>query len=390
MPLLWVLASAAFVSAFTIQMINPLVPAIARDFGLTVETAALIASAYTFPYAFAQPILGPVADAVGKARVIKVCLGVLLLALLIGSVATSFEMLFVARVIAGFAGGGIIPVAFAIIGDRIALEDRQVALSRLVMASQISILLGSTLGGVIAAHYGWRLMFIAPAVLAVLALVLMLVFLPPRPGAPRHPVSIARMRAGYGEALSGPLAAVCLVGVFIEGVAMNGLQPFIAGRLEARGMGSLAEAGLVLAAYSLGAILFTLMVRRLLARFGRAHLVRIGGVIACLALSGAAWAVNWQQQAAAFLFLGVGFFMIHNSLQAIGTELAPTARGSGVALFAFVFFLGQAAGPPLYRLAFAALGDTVPILIGALVLVLAAAWIARGIEMAEPAVPVRD
>jgi predicted MFS family arabinose efflux permease len=359
------------------------VPAIARDFGLTVETAALIASAFAFPYAFAQPILGPIADAVGKARVIKICLGVLLAALLLGAAATSFEMLFAARVIAGFAGGGIIPVAFAIIGDRVPLVERQVALSRLVMASQISILLGTTLGGIIAATYGWRWMFVAPSLLALLALGMMLVYLPPRPGAPRHPVSIARMRSGYGETFANPLAAVCLVGVFLEGVAMIGLQPFIAGRLEALGQGSLTEAGFVLAAYSLGAIVFTLLVRRLLDRFGRANLVRIGGAVACAALIGAALAASWQQQALAFFFAGVGFFMIHNSLQAIGTELAPNARGSGVALFAFVFFMGQAAGPPLYRIGFARLGDTAPILLGAAVLVLTAAWIGRGIATVD-------
>jgi MFS family permease len=43
----------------------------------------------------------------------------------------------------------------------------------------------------------------------------------------------------------------------------------------------------------------------------------------------------------------VGFYMIHNSMQTIATELAPTARGSAVALFAASYFLGQAIGPVL-------------------------------------------
>lgn len=374
MPLLLVLSIAAFVSAFTIRLIDPLVPAIARDFGLTVETAAMLASAYTFPYALSQPILGPLADAIGKALVIKICLAVLAVTLLAGAVATTFEQLIVARALAGAAGGGIIPVAFALIGDRIALAERQVALSRLVMSSQISILLGSVVGGIVASVYGWRPVFIAPGIVAMLAFATTMIFLPPRPGAIRHKPSIARMRSGYAEAFSSPLAVIALTGVFVEGVAMSGLQPYIAGRLEARHMGGLREAGMILGAMSAGAIVFTLSVRWLLGRLGRANLIRAGGALTAVMLTVAAYAATWQGQAAAFFLVGIGFFMIHNSLQALGTELAPNARGSGVALFAFVFFLGQAAGPVIYRFGFAALGDTHPIVLGAVILALLSAW----------------
>lgn len=374
MPLLLVLSIAAFVSAFTIRLIDPLVPAIARDFGLTVETTAMLASAYTFPYALSQPILGPLADAIGKALVIKICLAVLAVTLLAGAVATTFEQLIVARALAGAAGGGIIPVAFALIGDRIALAERQVALSRLVMSSQISILLGSVVGGIVASVYGWRPVFVAPGIVAMLAFATTMIFLPPRPGAIRHKPSLARMRAGYAEAFSSPLAVIALTGVFIEGVAMSGLQPYIAGRIEARHMGGLREAGMILGAMSAGAIVFTLSVRWLLGRLGRANLIRAGGALTAVMLTVAAYAATWQGQAAAFFLVGIGFFMIHNSLQALGTELAPNARGSGVALFAFVFFLGQAAGPVIYRFGFAALGDTHPIVIGAVILALLSAW----------------
>jgi predicted MFS family arabinose efflux permease len=43
--------------------------------------------------------------------------------------------------------------------------------------------------------------------------------------------------------------------------------------------------------------------------------------------------------------LGFGFMMLHNTLQTIATELAPEARGSAIALFAFSFFVGQGLGP---------------------------------------------
>jgi MFS transporter, DHA1 family, inner membrane transport protein len=82
-------------------------------------------------------------------------------------------------------------------------------------------------------------------------------------------------------------------------------------------------------------------------------------------------------------FAGFGFFMVHNSLQALGTELAPDARGSGIAMFAFVFFGGQALGPVVYRFLFATLGQSAPIVIGAGVLLAMSFWVANRLDWAD-------
>jgi predicted MFS family arabinose efflux permease len=385
MPLLLVLSIAAFISAFTIRMIDPLVPAIGRDFGIPVETAALLASAYTFPYALSQPILGALGDGLGKARVIKVCLGVMTVSLGFGAIAVSFEYLFLSRMLAGIAGGGIIPVSFAVIGDRFPVEDRQWALSRLVMSSQIAILLGTGFGGLVAAHIGWRWMFVGPAVIAALVYLLTLKALPKRDDAARPKFTLTAMKAGYTEVFSSPWALVVLTGVFTEGVAMMGITPFVAARIEQRGLGTLTEAGLVLAAMSVGGLLFTLLVRPLLARLGRAHLVRTGGLLTLLGFLAAAYSPDWRIEAGCFFVIGFGFFMVHNSLQASATELAPNARGSGVASFAFLFFLGQAIGPILYSALFAAVGVHIPLLVGGLAIFSVALWFGQRLENADAA-----
>ena len=45
---------------------------------------------------------------------------------------------------------------------------------------------------------------------------------------------------------------------------------------------------------------------------------------------------------------GLAFYMLHNSMQTEATELAPSARGSAVALFACGFFIGQGLGPLVF------------------------------------------
>ena len=60
-----------FASTLFTRAVDPVVPKIAHDLGIDVKTAALLSTAFTFPYAFAQPALGTIGDFFGKTRLMK-------------------------------------------------------------------------------------------------------------------------------------------------------------------------------------------------------------------------------------------------------------------------------------------------------------------------------
>jgi predicted MFS family arabinose efflux permease len=124
MRLLLILATSCFVSSMSMRIIDPVVPDISRDLGVDPASVAMLASLYAFPYALAQPLLGAFGDAFGKARIIKIALAVLALCLAASAVAPTLGMLALARLVGGAAAGGIIPLAFAIVGDRFPMVDR--------------------------------------------------------------------------------------------------------------------------------------------------------------------------------------------------------------------------------------------------------------------------
>src|SRR5829696_8696515 len=167
---IWILAVSGFASTFSGRAVEPMVGVIARDLSTPVETIALLAAAFTLPYAFIQPILGPIGDAVGKERVMKMCLLVLLLALLGSVVAPDAATLFGLRMVAGVAAGGIIPLALAMVGDRIEMAGRQVAISRFLTAIITGQLAGSSLAGVLTAYIGWRGVFVVSTAMLAVAL----------------------------------------------------------------------------------------------------------------------------------------------------------------------------------------------------------------------------
>lgn len=380
MPLLLILAASCLVSAMTMRVIDPVVPAVARDFAVSGETAALLATAFTLPYALSQPLLGAMGDALGKARIIKLCLAVVVVCLLAGAFASQIEVLFAARILGGAAAGGIIPLAFALVGDRFAFEDRQIALSRILTAIIAGQLTGSIGSGLLASYAGWRVSMLAGAVLAALALVLTAWQLRPRANAERPRFTLLGMRKGFAEVFANPRSPVCFAAVFIEGIVLFGLFPYIALLLESRNAGGLREAGFVLAGFGLGGFVYTSFVPLMLRRLGSMNLIRAGGIVAAAGFVALALGVSWPVEMAAFLVVGIGFYMVHNSLQTQATELAPKARGSAVAAHAFFFFLGQAAGPVVYGLALPSIGPAVTLFIAAFVIAVLGYATAFGLE----------
>ncbi len=55
---------------------------------------------------------------------------------------------------------------------------------------------------------------------------------------------------------------------------------------------------------------------------------------------------HWSSMALMFTVTGLGFFMLHNSLQAEVAELVPDLRATAFSMHAFWFYIGQALGPP--------------------------------------------
>jgi predicted MFS family arabinose efflux permease len=338
---------------------------------------ALLGTAFALPYALVQPVLGPIGDAVGKQRVMRVCLLALAVALAASAAAPDLLGLSLLRVLAGVAAGGVFPLAIATIGDRVPLERRQLALSRLLVAGLTGTAGGGAMGAALAPLIGWRGVLLVCAAISLVA-VSVLRPEPAQPAARRlDPVEVLLRYRGI---LGLRSARALYVAVFIEGSLVFGIFPFLAPFFVARGLAApgsgAAEAGIALAAFALGGFVFAAVAPPLLRRMDQSRLVVLGGAVAAgalvaLALSPLAWLA-----AGMCLVVGLGFYMIHSSIQTRVTEVAPMARGSAVALHAFSFFLGQSLGPVLMGVAWTVLGPVGALFAVAAALFALALWLA--------------
>lgn len=362
--LILVLGACGFASTFTMRLLDPLVPTLAAEFGRSIAQVAAIATAFSFAYAIGQPFLGPIADSLGKLRTIAACLGALALLSLAVTFAGSFEMLTVVRMVAGIAAGGIIPVAMAAIGDRAPMAERQIMLGRFLVLMIVGQMVGAACSGLIAEHLGWRYVFVMAGSLAAIAGVLVLVVLKPRPDARRAPLSFAGALANYAAVFANPRSKLLYGLVIIEASLIFGMPPYIAAILQERAGVGPSQAGLVIAGTGLGGIVYGVLTRILVERLGPARMTVMGGIVMGLAFALFSLAfLPWWSAIAIFTLNGFGFFLMHGTFQAQATELAPTARGSAVALFACALFCGHALGPVLMGAALHLFGTSGAILV---------------------------
>jgi predicted MFS family arabinose efflux permease len=349
------------------RAVDPVIPMIAEDLAIDVKTAALLSSAYTFPYALVQPALGVTGDFLGKTRLMNFCVLVVALSGLVCAIATTFSLLVVMRIVAGLVAGGVFPIALALVGDLIPINQRQVAIGRLLAVGLTGNLVGASIAGVIGDVFGWRGVFaILGAFGFIVAIVAFFAFRGVATPA-AAPFNRAAVLANFRSIFADPRAKVCFTSVFFEAVFIHGLFPYVALLLLAIGETRASVAGLLIATFAVGGVLYSLSVPALLARVREQHLMIAGGALAAAGLVLIALHFPWVWQIAIYAMFGFGFYLLHGCIQVHVTELSQTARGAAASLHSSSFYLGQAVGPVIYGYGFAHGGPEPSIFVGAAV-----------------------
>ena len=347
-PALNVVALGCFSAALSGRALDPVLPHVADDFGVTIATAASFSSVFAFTFAVIQPLIGAAADLFGKTRLMIFCLVILGIANLVGALATSFPLLFISRIIAGIGAGGVFPVALGLASDLVSADKRQIGIGRTLAGSMSGNLLGATFSGLIGDFLGWRGVLAILGALVVVAAVAVAAGFRGTKLNQTSGASLGTLKHGYRTIFANPNARVCYSTVFIEGCCVLGLFPFIASFLFDLGEKSLSVAGIVIAGFAIGGLFYTATVSRFLPRLGMNGMMIAGATLVGIQLIATAFGPAWKLQFLCMLMMGWGFYMIHGCIQVFASELSVGARGTALSLHSFFFFMGQTVGPIAY------------------------------------------
>jgi predicted MFS family arabinose efflux permease len=339
------LGLAGFASMASMRICDPMLVVLGQEFQVSTGEASGVVSVFAVVYGLMQLFYGPLGERFGKLRVVTLAVTACALLSAITAMSVNLPMLLVMRGFMGAAAAGIIPLSLAWVGDQVPYERRQETLAKLMSATVIGMMSGLWFGGFAADTLGWRSAFVLLAAMFAEAAVLLWRARQksPAPAATQPPSLIASFRL-TGQLLGTPRVRLILTVTAAEGALVFGAMAFMPTHLHQQFGLSVVAAGSVMMLYGVGGLLYSQMARRWLAWLGERGLVRTGAALVAVGLLVLAWGSGVWLGMLACLMTGLGFYMLHNTLQVQATQMAPAARGSAVTLFACSLFFGQSTG----------------------------------------------
>ena len=165
-----IVSLAAFLEVLDTSIANVALPYIAGNLGASYDDRTWVLTSYLAANAIVLPISGWLAEVIGRKRYFLLSLLVFTISSLLCGLAPSLPVLLLCRAIQGVGGGGLQPMAQAILNDSFPPEKRGLAFALYGITAVLAPTIGPMLGGWITDNYSWRWIFFIKIPVAAAAL----------------------------------------------------------------------------------------------------------------------------------------------------------------------------------------------------------------------------
>ena len=163
------LALGAFAIGTEGFMISPLLPGMASDLHVNIQTAGQLVTVFALAYGLSSPVLTALAGSLNRRTLLLGSMTAFALSNLLAFSANTFLELMAARALLALSAGLFVPGSNALAGAIVAPERRGRAIAVVNGGITIAIALGVPLGAIVGHHLGWRSTFAGVAVLSAIA-----------------------------------------------------------------------------------------------------------------------------------------------------------------------------------------------------------------------------
>ena len=190
----------AAIGPFAIDMYLPALPTIASDLGASTAATQMTLMAFFVAFGICQVIYGPVSDMVGRKPPLYVGLALFILGSIGCAAAGSIGWLILFRLVQGMGASSVMVIPRAVIRDLHTGIEATKLMSLVMLVLSVSPILAPLVGSALIVPFGWRAVFVAVTIVAVLGVVMAAFALPEtRQPKDRIAVSLGSVLGGFGQ-----------------------------------------------------------------------------------------------------------------------------------------------------------------------------------------------
>ena len=167
-----VVALAAFMEVLDTSIANVALPYMAGSLGATSDQSTWVLTSYLVSNAIVLPISGWFVGLFGRKRFFLICLSIFTVSSVLCGTAPNLPVMIAFRVLQGAGGGGLQPLAQAILADTFPPQQRGLAFALFGVTVVVAPILGPTLGGWLTDNYTWRWIFLINVPVGIMTLLL--------------------------------------------------------------------------------------------------------------------------------------------------------------------------------------------------------------------------
>lgn len=217
------LALVAGLTPFAADAYLASLPTISAEFDSEVWLTQLTLTGYLLLLGLAQLVAGPLTDTLGRRVPLIVGLVIFILGSLVAAAAPGITVLIIARALQGLSGAMILVVASSMVRDLTSGDGVARLFALLYTISAVSPAVAPAVGSVLDLYFGWRSIFVALAVLGVLAVGLALRFLPESlPAMDRNELRLGAATRSYARLLRNGRFLIPAVAVTVAYIVLFG------------------------------------------------------------------------------------------------------------------------------------------------------------------------
>jgi MFS transporter, DHA1 family, multidrug resistance protein len=221
-----ILGLLAAIGPFAIDMYLPALPTIAADLQASTAATQMTLMAFFIAFGICQVVYGPVSDMVGRKPPLYFGLAFFTIGSIGCGAAPSIGWLIFFRFVQGIGASSVMVIPRAIIRDLHTGVEATRLMALVMLVLSVSPILAPVTGSALIVPFGWRAVFVAVTIVAVLGLLLVAGFLPEtRPAADRIKVSVGNVLSGFAHLLRD---RHFLALTFIGGLGLSSFFAFLA------------------------------------------------------------------------------------------------------------------------------------------------------------------